>query len=271
METSSEGILGSLTKIIESVEKRRQKLKDAVLNFRFRGCSVDPWAAILWLEANKEIIGEGAPEITQLQEGLKALCEDLMSKFDTDFRNSASSKGLLVSGQWPRYFVNHILPVSVDEKKQRIGIGEDPPITPLMEKIFKNIESQLKMLKIPPAKLADFLQEVFNSYKELVSPGTRTVAVFDLYKRVVINRQSNKFWRNASAENFRPFRELDFKAFLTELLKANLTSISGHQLRLHPPIKKGDSMYIYQPGENRFSHVGRVEFQPIEGGEPCQR
>ncbi|MEW6261795.1 MAG: hypothetical protein AB1641_01850 [Thermodesulfobacteriota bacterium] len=271
MEISSKGILGRLAKVIESVDKRQQRLKDAVLNFKSRGCSVDPWAATLWLQANMEVIGEEPPKITQLQEGLKALCDDLMLKFDTDFKNKASSKGLLVSGQWPKYFINHILPVSVNEKKHRVGIGEDPPITPLIERIFKNIQSQLKMLEIPPEKLADFLQELFNSYKELVSPATRTVAVLDLYKRIVINRQSTKFWRNASAQNFRPFRELDFKAFLTKLLKANLTSISGHQLRLHPPIKKGDSMYIYQPGENRFCHVGRVEFQLIEGGEPCQR
>jgi hypothetical protein len=266
MEANNKSVLGILGKTIENLEKRHQRLKNVIMNFKKKGCSTDPWSALSWLQSNNETIAKEAPEIIQLKDQLNALCEDLTSKFDTDFRNAVSSQGLLVSGQWPRYFINHILPVAVDETKQRVHIGEDPPTTPSIEKLIRSIESQLKILKPDPKKLADFLKEVYIACKELTSPANRTVAVWDLYKQIVINRQSSKFWRNASSNNFRPFRELDFKAYITELLKVNLTSISEQQLRLHPPIQKGDSMYIYQPAENRFSHVGRVEFMPIAGG-----
>jgi hypothetical protein len=52
-----------------------------------------------------------------------------------------------------------------------------------------------------------------------------------------------------------------FRARLSRALeKAAITTPDGRELRLLPPIDPKHAVFLYQPAEERFGFVGRIEF-----------
>jgi hypothetical protein len=265
MENKEELVLKVLADSIDKLDKHQSEIKRAVSVFKKHSCFSDPCAALNWIESNDNLIKKEVPEIFEIKDQINILCKDVILKFEAYLREAILSEGWILSGQWPKYYIEHVLPVIIDEKKYCILIGEDIIQTFLVKKIITNIKSQLKKLKPDLNKLNTFLQEMCDAYLKLASNQYRTISVYDLYREMTLSRQPIKLWRNASSINFRPFPELEFKACLTQLLKLNLTTINTLQLRLLPPISKGESIFIYEPFENRFCHVGRIEFISTRG------
>lgn len=255
-----------LADAVEAMEARQAQLKRALTDFK-KGAAADPCAAHRWLQANISLLEKEAPAVIELAAEVEARCRDALLRFEADLREAVTAAGLSLSGQWPRYYVEHVVPVVVDEGRYTVVVGEARLQTLAAGEVVASLRTQLKALKPPADKLPDFLREIYDAYVKLASAQSPTVSAWALYREVVIGRQPRKFWRDASRVNFRPFTEADFRAHLTELLKANLTVISSRQLRLLPPVSKDESLFIYQPAENRFAHVGRVEFIPIGGEE----
>lgn len=259
---SNDWCLKKLKQEIEKLAKLQAKLKFAIAQYNKNECAIDPCTAYVWIKSNLDIIKQISPELIPLQKDFEALYKGRLLTIESDLRDTIISLGFNFSGQWPKYYINYILPVIVDENKYTIYVNSEKFQTVDISKIVESIKRQIKNLQIEKCDLQGFLGELHDTYVKLSSPQNPTVAIWKIYREIVINKQSRQLWRDASSDNFRPFRELEFRASLTELLKKNITSISTHQLRLLPPISKDESMYIYQPAENRFCHVGRIEFIP---------
>ena len=263
MTRKKESVINQLNDTVKNIEKKQTIIKRAITNFKKQKCSSNPCAAHVWIQANMNTLENEAPEILQIAKQMEELCKDILHRFDTDFKDTLSSNDLIRSGQWPEYYINYIIPVVIDEKKYSISVGEEKIQSLDLIKLIESLKKQLNNLKITSTKLEKFLNELYDTYIKIVTTGNRTVAIWNVYRNMVINKQPKTLWRDASDSSFRSFRVLEFRAYFTELLKINLTNVSDCQLRLLPPISKDESMYIYQPFEDRFCNVGRIEFSPI--------
>lgn len=255
-----------LAAAVNELDKKQAQLKRAVADFR-KGAAADPCAAVRWLKANKALIEADAPGFLELAAEIEGRCREAILRFEADLREAVTSAGYSITGQWPKYYAEHVVPITVDEDKQLVTVGEDRLQSLALGGVIESLKAQLKRLKVDPVRLNDFLGELFAAYNKLAMGQDATIPVWDLYREVVIGRQPRKLWRDATPANFRPFSEAEFRAYLTALLKADRTTISSRQLRLLPPVSKNESLYIYQPAENRFAHVGRVQFILTTGGE----
>jgi hypothetical protein len=261
---------GSPTKrlavVISDIEKHQTKWSQAINSFK-KLKEDDSCAVYRWIKANKELLERDVPAFTDIASEIEALCRDAMLRFEADLSDALSKAGLSLSGQWPSYYVEHIIPVVIDKDEYIVAVGDERLQHFTADAVVESLKTQLQKLKIDRAKLPEFLRELFDAYRNLSSAQGQSVSIRELYRELVIIRQPQKLWRDATPKNFRPFTEAEFRAHITELLKTDQTVISSHQLRLLPPVSKGESLFIYQPAENRFAHVGRVQFLPIAGGE----
>jgi hypothetical protein len=269
MNNSHEDITDMLANAIEELDKRQIQIKLAVTSFKKQSGATDPCAAYRWFKANEDLLGRESPVVMKAGEELERRCKDGLLRLEADLRDAFALEGWSFSGQWPKYYVEHFLPVVIDENKLGIIAGEDKLSTLDLKKVVASVKAQLNKLTADRDALPAFLQDLHQSYSRLAVTHRPSVSIWDIYRDMVMNRQPRKLWRDATAKTFRPFTELEFRARLTGLLKANMTAISGQQLRLLPPITKDDSMYIYQPVETRFCHVGRIEFldDSTKGGD----
>lgn len=258
-------VVDRLAAAVGDLDKRQAQLKRAVAAFK-KGAAADPCAAHRWLKTNRDLIEREMPALVGMADEIEGQCRDAMLSFEAELRDALTATGYSISGQWPRYYVEHVILITIEEDKCLVTVGEDRLQTFATEPVVASVKAQLKKLKTDPAKLNEFLRELYEAYKTLDSGRGETVSIWDLYREVVVGRQPRKLWRDATAANFRQFTEAEFRANLTALLKSDQTTVLSRQLRLLPPISKDESVFIYQPAENRFAHVGRVQFMPISGG-----
>ena len=263
MTRKKESVIDQLNNTVKNIEKKQTATKRAITSFKKQKCSSNPCAAHVWIQANKSTLKNEAPEILQIAKQIEDLCKDILLRFESDMSDALTSNDLILSGQWPKYYINYIIPVVINEKKYSISVGEEKIQSLDLIKFIESVKKQLDNLKMTSTKLKKFLKELYEAYIKIVSTGSHSVAIWNVYRNMVINKQPKTLWRDASDSSFRSFRALEFRAYLTELLKINLTTVSDCQLRLLPPISKDESMYIYQPFEDRFCNVGRIEFSPI--------
>jgi hypothetical protein len=187
-----------------------------------------------------------------------------MLRFEADLKDASAREGWELQGQWPRYYLNHLIPIVIDEKRFKAAAGGRILKTLDTERLIEELRKQLMSLNTDDTRLREFLGQLLEVYRSLSGPMGGSISVWAVYRELVIRRQPQRLWRNAIVSDFHPYPELEFRASLTELLKRNMTMVSGLQLRLHPPIAKEESLYLFQPAENRFCHVGRFEFVALE-------
>lgn len=262
---NSAALFEQLSALVAEIEKRQTRMKRAVSDFK--KTDEDPCAAHRWLKANRELIqNEGISLSAEVAAQLEEDCRDAILRFEADLREAITLAGHSLTGQWPNYYVQDLIPVVIDKETASITVGGDRVTALKADAVIKSLNSQLKKLVVTKEGLTAFLRDVFEAYKKLTAGKQASVSVWDLYREIVVAKQPRSLWRDASAKNYRPFTEAEFRAHLTALLKANETTIDSQQLRLLPPISKNESVFIYQPAEKRFAHVGRVEFIPIAKG-----
>jgi hypothetical protein len=260
MIDNKKSVTSRLNDTVKNIEKKQTNIKRMITNFKKQECSSNPCAALIWIQANIDILQNEDPGITQVAKQIEDYCKDLLLRFEADLKDNISSNNFILSGQWPTYYINHLIPVIINERKYSISVGEEEIQSLDLVKLIESLKKQSNNLKITGASLKKFLNELYDTCEKITPTGNHSIAIWNVYRNMVINKQSKTFWRDASNTKFRAFRILEFRAYLTELLKANLTTVSNCQLRLLPPISRDESMYIYQPSEDRFCNVGRIEF-----------
>jgi hypothetical protein len=267
MGDSFQRISDALAAVVEHIGNHRSAITRAITTFNKDRVTNDPCAAFRWVKIHQDVLAKEFPALLEATRELEHLCKDSLLKLEASLRDASAAEGWSLLGQWPNYYVDHFLPIAIDERELSITVGRKKLPNLDLNNVIPSIRAELKQFKPDHKALAAFRQALFESYSRLATQGIPTVSVWAVYRDMVLYRQSRKLWKDATAATFRPFPELEFRALMTELLKANLTSISGKQLRLLPPITKDESMYIYQPIENRFCHVGRIQFtESKEGG-----
>jgi hypothetical protein len=203
-------------------------------------------------------LGAESAEAQRISEIVRRDASAAFLELDAVIRDLCEKKRWRLDGHWPDYFIDLAVPLHVDEKAQVIEINAKAYSTDELELA---IAAALRDALSRAASPAKFMAMVVAAYDKLGSPDRTQVAILDVYKQIVIDVQSQKFWRNAASTAFTPFSVDQFRGQLSRMLEAGISgSADGRELRLVPPLNPKDAVFMYQPAERRFGFVGRIEF-----------
>src|SRR5262249_15001715 len=141
---------------IGEIEKNQVKWNRAINSFK-KLREDDSFAAYRWIKANKDLLERDIPAFTDIATEIEALCRDAMLRFEADLSEALTKAGLSLSGQWPRYYVEHIIQVVVDEDEFIVVVGDEKSQPFTANAVVESLKAQLQKLKIDRAKLPEFL------------------------------------------------------------------------------------------------------------------
>ena len=113
-----------LVAAIGDIQKHQAKWNHAINSFK-KLKENDSCAIYRWIKANKDLLERDIPAFTDIATEIEALCRDAMLRFEADLSDALTTAGLSLSGQWPNYYVEHIIPVVVNEDEYIVAVGDE--------------------------------------------------------------------------------------------------------------------------------------------------
>ncbi len=253
-----------LTELLAMLEKLTSSLLAEIKEARKPGeLRQDPVNVLRVLNAAREGVSRLnglAATFDSFQLALKDAAERQLLELDSTIRSACQERGWRVDGQWPTLYVERAVAVEFNEQNRSVAVAGT-----LVEKCSADaISSALEPLVatlIPKGFSARaFVLQLAAAYED--SRGTRTqVSVFDVYRSMVVRSQRPHFWRDARPSSFTSLTADQFRARLTRAMEEGVIGTpDGSVLRLLAPLDPKDALFLYQPAEQRFGYVGRIEF-----------
>jgi hypothetical protein len=207
---------------------------------------------------------ESLTQSTTLQSTTKVLAEEWerlsavsFLRLESDLREICDKRDWRLDGQWPDFIINYGIPVRIDESRHTISVDDSVRVS-LDE--LKEALAKLSADLVPKSFSANsFLAKLASIYDRLATNGSQ-VPILDLYKELVIQSQSTRFWRDAATRSFVPLSMSQFRARFSRMLDGPTATVDGRALRLLPALNPKEAIFLYQPAERRFGYVGRIEF-----------
>lgn len=262
MENRYQDPLSGLKADVARLEKKELQARKMVKALKKIMKDADYLSLHAWMNANEEHVKAIHPELWGYADGIAKLRDEKVLEFEQDLKDAVAAEGWTLDGQWPTYFINRYIRLTINEKQYSCQVEEKKLKTLSVTGVITHARMIISGMKMDKTTLTHFLHELYGAYAEVQRGDAQSVAVWEIYRNLVLKRQTAKFWRDATSKNFKSFGEMEFRAFVTELLMSNMTFVSGHQMKLLPPISKDESVFIFQPVENRYCHVGRISFLP---------
>jgi hypothetical protein len=205
--------------------------------------------------------------LDSLRPGVTDALERQFLELDSTFRSTCEQRGWRVDGQWPTLYVERALAVEFNERDRTVVVAGKRLDTCSSSAVISALEPLI--LTLIPKNFATraFLQQLAAAYED--SRETRAqVPVFDVYRSLIILGQRPQFWRDARPSAFTGLTTDQFRAQLTRTMEDGvIETTDGRVLRLLAPLDPKDALFVYQPAEQRFGYVGRIEFvRPPEVG-----
>jgi hypothetical protein len=171
-----------------------------------------------------------------------------------------------VEGHWPLVYVERAVELKYDQQRRRIMLAGSKINNLSADTIEKSIRESVVSLLPRNFSLSDFRRQLLEAYRHASTTDSSAVSILSVYRSLVVSVQTPAFWKNADKDRFTSVTIEQFRAQLTALLNnPSLFPFEGLQLRLYPPLKPEDGLYMYLPAESRFAFVGRLEFSSANG------
>lgn len=182
-------------------------------------------------------------------------------QLDNRIRMLCATEGWVVDGQWPVLYIERAIEVRFDDRKTQLTIAGDRLGALNIGAIRRGLAARIAVLVPPKFSASDFLKQVAAAYDALSTDRVRPVPILEIYRHLVLATQSPGFRRDARRDRFRELSADQFRARLTRSLDETRDALSsGRRVRLLPPIEPSDAIFLYQPVEQRFCWIGRIEF-----------
>ena len=172
------------------------------------------------------------------QQALEALAFD----FARDLKELFETQGETVSGRPPTVVVGElILQLDINARKGQWFYGKEALTKSLalsFTAIPKAYDQQKKQIVERDTDAGQFLQELYSTWNELIKKRSRYPAggrinVIEIYSKMVLNRQNNRFWNQPSRRTFKDYERAFFVRDLVLAQKAGaLVYVDGKKLRL---------------------------------------
>lgn len=250
--------LKTLTNALEAHVKSSLKELKAVTDPKASGALpvLEHWKA---LHASLERLEGLVPSVVSAIAGVQREAEREFDEAEAEFRDQCGARKWVVSGQWPDFYVEYGIPVGF-VKETRTANVSGRRTDANASSVVKALEPLVEELIPPKFSEKAFVDAMAAAYDAVVPTGGQA-AIFDVYKSAVIQGQPSKYWRDARASGFKGMSLDQFRARLTRCLRAGRQQDSrGRSLRLFPALNPADAVFVFQPSEQRFGWVGRIEF-----------
>lgn len=183
-----------------------------------------------------------------------------LSELEADIGDMARANGWRLEGIWPTFQVERGVELRVEIAKRIVRIAGKATDATDMDAIGDAVRQAIRDLVPETFSSHDMLEQLRRSHAALRPDGGQ-IPILELYVRFVMDSQSQRFWKDASADRFVGVSVDQFRARLSKMLEDGATvARDGSQLRMLPPLDPKDALFVYQPGEARFGYVGRIEF-----------
>jgi hypothetical protein len=202
---------------------------------------------------------------------LRASCDSLealwaasaqrhLLELEGSLKDACTQHGWRLDGEWPTFYVERGIAVVVDEKKRSATVGGLVLESASLMQIVTALIPRVRELVPPTFSVESFISTLAGAYDEVRREGTQ-VAIYDVYRQFVARSQKQRFWRDANTKDFVGIGIDQFRARFSQTLEERRTAApDGRELRLLPPLSAKDGLFLYQPAEQRFGWVGRIEF-----------
>jgi hypothetical protein len=182
-------------------------------------------------------------------------------EIEARLREACDAKKWNLFGQWPKFYVERGIPVQFDEKSRRVTVSDQVVDGTSVEKILAALEPLVRDLIPRNFTGKKFVESLAEAYDDLRKSGASQLPILSVYKQLVLRQQRPRFWKDARADAFIGLSIDQFRARLSRAMdEGALTTGKGRELRLMPPLDPKDSIFVYQPAEQRFGYIGRMEF-----------
>ncbi len=168
--------------------------------------------------------------------------EALAFEFARDLRELFETQGEAVSGRPPTIVVGElVLRLDVNARKGQWFYGKEPLAKPLalsFSAIPKAYDQQKRQIVERETDAGKFLQELYSTWNELIEQRSRyptggRINIVEVHGKLVINRQSARFWNQPSRRTFQDYERVFFVRDLVLAREAGaLANVNGQDLRL---------------------------------------
>lgn len=241
---------------------RDEAKKMAALAIRLRKKIDDPSAISGLLSENAslfESIDVLRHSATRLAEDCDRNAELRFLQLEASIKEICAKRKWRLDGQWPDFVVEYGVPIHIDEIQKTIIVGTTTRVA------VGQLEDKLAATTadLIPKKFSaqKFMEDLQTAYDIVTQGSSLQASIYDVYRALVIQQQSSRFWHDAERTLFNPMSIDQFRARFSRMLEAGIgTAKDRRELRLFPPINPRDAVFIFQPSERRFGFVGRIEY-----------
>jgi hypothetical protein len=225
--------------------------------------TADPQVALVALRRLEELTNRLATSRDALAAAvsrIERLADVAFAELDADLRDALQEREWRCDGQWPTLFVERGIEIVIDEKGRSATVGGRKAASASVVSIIEALAPLVIGLLPKGFDPEQFVEELASAFDSVRNAGS-TAPILDVYREYVVAQQKPRFWRNASKENFSGVSAEQFRARLTKTLETGrFVTRNRRALRLLPPLDPKDGLFVYQPAEQRFAFVGRIEF-----------
>lgn len=204
--------------------------------------------------------------IAELEVSLETHEANHFLRLEALIRDACSVRGWHIAGEWPVFHVECGPRIEILGGQRVILVAGKRLPGCSIESIVASLQPIIAELVPKTFAVDDFAAEFAAAY-DAVYGQTSQVSILDIYRGLVVAQQGPRFWRDATKEGFKGLSIDQFRARVSFLLGAGVTAALGNRhIRILPPVDPKDGVFLFQPAEQRFGFVGRVELVTVVAG-----
>ena len=186
----------------------------------------------------------------------------------TRFEKIAGELSWKISGSWPEPVVEKVVFVVVNDSTGLATVnGQRVKGTPTAERIASSVAKELQELRKAQVEPSEFISNLRKAFLSAGGSREKGVAVFDLLREMVFQRQSKAFQKDPKNELFKGYSVAQFRNDLTSLLATDAPKVKEGNTEYELEIQGGsfasDGIFMYFPQTDRLATCGRLTFRPI--------
>lgn len=181
--------------------------------------------------------------------------------FDGELRKLCAQEIISVVGRFPAYVLEGYLTVRLSSSDRMCTVGDRKMKTLMVNTIWDEIASVIKQERLRGGALDDFLVSFQMAYRRAISLRNvkmgASIPIKDIFRELVMTRQSDKFWRTPNRQHFSEYTEEFFRRDLANLIAAGrFATRDGGKIELMPTAFAKDGVaVIVGEGVRFFGHV----------------
>jgi len=211
-------------------------------------------------------------ELEQLEAVLRQKAEKQILYYGALLCEALQPDGCTVEGRFPKYRVNRVIEVVIDERRRRARIGtrfhaitlqDDISITAVAGAVRKEVQRLFQR----PFNACEFLQTLWDAYLLALTCEKKTQCVgeytniFTVHKFVVWLKQRDAAFADASGKKFVPYLPDEFAVDIGKLLAEGVTQTQqGYSLRLVPVRNPKEALFIVNFKTRVGQNYGHMAF-----------